>query len=70
MPHSSDETDRICNPPLLMTVGEVASETRLGTRTVWRLVSKGAFPAPIALGGATRWRRQEIEDFLRSKSPE
>jgi prophage regulatory protein len=68
MHESSETTKRNSTPPLLLAVKEVAVETRLGTRTIWRLVSKGEFPAPIALGGATRWRRQDIEKFLRSKS--
>lgn len=45
----------------MMTVREVAEHLNIGVSTVWRSVAKGTLPAPIKIGGSTRWRRVEIE---------
>ncbi|RPI64229.1 MAG: helix-turn-helix domain-containing protein [Planctomycetaceae bacterium] len=33
-------------------------------RTIWRRVSAGELPKPIQVGGLTKWRRAEIEEWL------
>jgi predicted DNA-binding transcriptional regulator AlpA len=38
----------------------------VSVRTVWRLSDKGAPPRPVRLGSMVRWRRADIEDFLRN----
>lgn len=52
------------SPSLLLTVDEVAESTRMGTRTIWRHVSQGTFPAPIYIGRSARWHRKKVEDFF------
>jgi predicted DNA-binding transcriptional regulator AlpA len=47
--------------PDLLTVDAVASIVGVSSRTIWRRVSAGEFPAPIQLGGLTKWRRSEVE---------
>jgi predicted DNA-binding transcriptional regulator AlpA len=42
-------------------VRDVAEHYGLGVSTVWRRVKDGTLPAPVKIGGATRWRRAEIE---------
>lgn len=54
---------------LLVDAGEVAKMLGIGTRTVWRLHSGGRIPAPIRLGGAVRWRRQELIDWIAAGCP-
>jgi excisionase family DNA binding protein len=45
----------------LLRVSEVAKILELGISSVWRLARKGQIPAPIRIGGSTRWRRADIE---------
>jgi len=45
----------------LLSVKEVSVELGIGVTTVWCQVKKGNLPAPIKVGGSTRWRREEIE---------
>lgn len=50
--------------PLLLTADQAARLVGLGKRTLWRLTSAGQFPAAIRIGGATRWRRVEVESWV------
>ena len=45
----------------LLRVTEVAKILELGVATIWRLTRQGQLPAPIRIGGSTRWRRADIE---------
>jgi excisionase family DNA binding protein len=49
----------------LLTVGDVAERLGLSTRTIWALRAAGTIPAPIKIGANTRWRRSEIETYIR-----
>ncbi|HEY8666966.1 MAG TPA: helix-turn-helix domain-containing protein [Tepidisphaeraceae bacterium] len=53
-------------PPMLMTVDDLADALAVGTRTVWRWVSMGTFPAPdLSIGGKLRrWRRSTVEAWI------
>lgn len=43
---------------------EVALRFSVGRQTIWRWVSRGAFPQPVKLSaGATRWRLSELVEF-------
>lgn len=44
----------------LMTVKQVAQTLSCGVSTIWRWVRAGDFPAPVRIGGATRWRAADI----------
>ena len=48
----------------LLTVKEVASICGLGVSTIWRNAANGTFPAPVAVCGVKRWRRDEIENLV------
>ena len=54
--------------PILLNAREVARLLGIGERSVWRYVSRGQLPKPIALGCMKRWRRQEIEQRLETAS--
>lgn len=45
----------------LLTAKDVAAQLSLGVSTIWRQVKRGNLPAPIRIGGSTRWRRADIE---------
>jgi excisionase family DNA binding protein len=43
-----------------MTVKDLAAFYNIGVSTVWRLVKKGNLPAPIRIGGSTRFKRPNL----------
>lgn len=49
----------------LLRARDVAAILAVSVRGVWRLTSEGVIPAPIKLGGATRWRESDLYRFLR-----
>lgn len=48
----------------LMTLEQVKAVTQLSMATIYHHAAKGTFPAPIKVGGASRWLRGEIVDYL------
>ncbi len=48
----------------LLRAREVADMLAVSLRGVWRLASEGHIPAPIKLGGATRWRESDLRRLL------
>ncbi len=48
--------------PLLITAVEFAGMLKVSVRTLWRLRSAGQVPAPVRLGGAVRWRLDEVRN--------
>ena len=51
--------------PELLTTREAAKLLGIGERTSWRHSRSGAAPAPVAIGGAVRYRRSEILEWIR-----
>lgn len=51
-------------PRELLTVKDVAAKLNISVSTVWRLVRKGELPAPIQIGGSTRWRRADLDALI------
>jgi excisionase family DNA binding protein len=37
---------------------------------LWRLNSAGKIPSPIHMGRSTRWRKQELEDWIKAGAPD
>jgi predicted DNA-binding transcriptional regulator AlpA len=62
LPSSVDIGDR------LVRVQAVADVFGVSVRHVWNLAASGQIPAPIRIGGATRWRASEIRAFLDAAS--
>jgi len=48
----------------LLKASEVADLLGIAERTVWRYRSSGELPAPVSIGGATRWRLTDIQAFI------
>lgn len=49
---------------ILVPVAEAAQMLSMGKSTFWREVAKGTIPAPVKIGGLTRWRVQDLQQFL------
>lgn len=56
------------NPPLI-SVDELASMLGVSTRTLWRLLSAGKLIKPIKVGGSTRWRRSDVQQWIAQGCP-
>ena len=54
---------------LLVTAGELAAMLSIGQRTLWRLLAEGKLIEPVRLGGATRWRVDEVEEWIDAGCP-
>jgi excisionase family DNA binding protein len=50
--------------PLLITAKKLAQLLGVSTRTLWRLRSAGQLPEPMRLGGAVRWRVDEVQEWI------
>lgn len=55
-----------CSVSMLLKVGQVAQKLGVSPRTVWRLVSGGQLPRPVAIGRCKRWHRADVEVFVKS----
>ena len=53
--------------PLYLSVRDVAAYFGCGVSTVWRWVKLGSFPAPVKIGGLTRWHRSAIDSFAATR---
>ena len=63
-----DRDARRQTAPEMMTRPEVERLARLSCSSLYRLVRSGSFPPPVKYpGGAVRWYRGEIVDWLTSR---
>ena len=53
----------------LLTAAESADMAGVAKRRWWRYVSSGRAPAPVRLGGAVRWRRSELAEWIAAGCP-
>jgi prophage regulatory protein len=53
----------------LLTAAEAAEVAGVAKRSWWRYVSSGKAPAPVRLGGAVRWRRSELAEWITAGCP-
>lgn len=53
--------EQLPQPKILVTAAEAAQLLAIGESTLWRLVRDGKLPQPVKIGGATRWRAEEIQ---------
>jgi len=51
----------------IFTLKEVAAYLKIGERTVYRLVQEGKLPG-FKVGGSWRFKRTDIEDWIREKT--
>ena len=53
----------------LLSAAESAEMAGVAKRSWWRYVSSGKAPAPVHLGGAVRWRRRELAEWIAAGCP-
>lgn len=63
---SSTGIDRM---PRLIAARELAALLQVSMRTLWRWRSTGRVIQPIRIGGATRWRLEEVESWISQGCP-
>jgi predicted DNA-binding transcriptional regulator AlpA len=61
---AGDEASDEIGQPLLITARKLAQLLEISPRTLWRLKSAGRLPAPVRLGGAVRWRLDEVRAWI------
>jgi excisionase family DNA binding protein len=49
---------------MLLTADEVAAMLGVSERTLWRLLSAGKVPKPVRFGRNTRWRVDEVKEWI------
>lgn len=60
-----DDHTKAAAIPRMMSAAEVADYLRVSVSKVWRLQKReSAFPAPVRIGGSTRWDRLAIDRYL------
>ncbi len=55
--------------PLLLNAKQVGFMLNLSRATVYRLNAEGRLPRPVHLGRATRWRREELVQWVEAGCP-
>ncbi|MDC3223571.1 helix-turn-helix domain-containing protein [Mariniblastus sp.] len=59
----------VAEPARLLDVETVSKMLGVSSRHVYRLCDVGKMPPPMKLGGAVRWDRQTITDWIDSGCP-
>lgn len=54
---------------LFVTPRQLAIMLQVSTRTLWRWRSAGRLPAPVRLGGAVRWRLDDVTRWIEDGCP-
>jgi excisionase family DNA binding protein len=65
----SDRRDDADGEPLLVTASQIATLMQISTRTLWRLLSGGKIPEPLRIGGAVRWRLDDVKSWIAAGCP-
>lgn len=52
------------NEKILVTAPEAAQMLSIGRSTFWRMVKDEKLPAPVRIGGATRWRVDDLRSAI------
>ena len=73
-PEDSEEPAESATHPvrpkqLLLTARQSAELVGIGLRSWQRCVSSGKAPQPVRIGGAVRWRRAEIRQWIADGCP-
>lgn len=67
---SSAQGSRIAsNKQLFITPRQLAVMLQVSIRTLWRWRSAGRLPAPVRLGGAVRWRLDDVTRWIDDGCP-
>lgn len=55
--------------PLLISAEQFAEMLQISPRTLWRLLSAGKLLQPVRLGGSTRWRLEQVHEWIDKGCP-
>lgn len=55
---------------VLIPVTDLAKILSISPRSVWRLLSAGKMLQPVRIGGAVRWRYEEVLKWIEDGCPE
>jgi predicted DNA-binding transcriptional regulator AlpA len=70
-PPALDPSARSAIEPLLLPAKQAAVLCGMSAASWHRKVSAGLAPAPLRIGpGCVRWRRSELEDWVRASCPD
>lgn len=73
--HTIEEEFRMSGKPIykrnpqespMMSADDVADYLLISKHTILDRVKKGLFPAPIKMGGRNLWRKEKIDEFLKT----
>lgn len=53
---------------IALSVGQVADLLQVSSLTVRRMWARGDFVAPVSLGRVIRWRRSDVENWLKNRA--
>lgn len=57
--------------PRVIKLPAVVDQTSLSRTTIYRLISQGAFPAPIKIGpNAVGWLQQDVSEYIMARKVE
>ncbi len=54
----------------LLTVRDVARALKVSPRQIWKLLASGRVPEPVRLSRSVRWRRADIDEWIRLGCPD
>ena len=49
---------------VFLTPDDLAKMLKISERTLWRLLSAHKIPEPVRIGGSTRWRLAEVQEWI------
>lgn len=52
-------------PNHLLSIREVAARLGITPRSIWNLIADTELPKPLRVGGARRFKPDDIEDYIR-----
>ena len=55
--------------PVLLTDEQAAALCNISRSTLWRLCSEDKIPPPVRIGGSTRWRLQDLIEWIEMGCP-
>ncbi|MBX9655581.1 helix-turn-helix domain-containing protein [bacterium] len=65
----SNVTSEERQPSVLMTVHDLGQTLKVSIRSIWRFRRSGLLPEPIRIGGAIRWRSEDVARWIEQGCP-
>ncbi len=67
--HSRRGSGELTFEPDLIDAEAAAAIVGVARRTWYRYVENGDVPQPVRFGGSVKWRREEIDEWIRAGCP-